>query len=109
MKTVVKKYYKGGSYLTSEDMVFIPSASELGFVVSGREGEGECYAAFTPNKATTDVDESLRVLQDGTYVDRWTRTKASEADGTHYYIKTTGALLTGTQSGSKSRNMFFCI
>lgn len=101
IKQVTNTYYDTatGAYATSDDYVFLPSMTELGFDISGR-AEGSCYEAFTPGKTYgTAYDDLLITDLDGNVVKFWTRTKDTKSTGYVYCIDKTGVAYTYQQGG----------
>lgn len=109
IKQVKKKYYDipNAAIETTDDYLWLPSLSELGFTDYG--DHGECYAAYTQNKvASTDYAELIE-YNDGSAVMYGTRSKAS-ASLNQPCISMRGSYTTSTQgSGGIYTFPHFCI
>lgn len=104
IKQVKKKYYDLDTKAveTADDYVWVESATELGYVAGSAyylNDEGECYAAYTPNKSLTTVYPELIRYKNEQAVRYHTRTKGA-AGSNMSDIDTSGKHMLGDQSSS---------
>ena len=102
MKSVKKTYYNHvtQTYDISEDKMFLPSASELGF--SLYEEEGECYQMFSDNKDSSSSYDDIKLVSAkvSNYVTYSTRTKTGSTTAKIYAVSNTGTLTTADQGAT---------
>ena len=108
IKQVSKKAVYDDTEYISDDYIWLPSLSELGF--TDGKAEGECYEAYTDGKLSgTNYAELVRNVL-GTVRPYYTRSKYSSGVNKWEYISVSGARAQGSQ-GSSSTATFphFCI
>lgn len=109
IKQVSKKYHDipNNAVETTNDYLWLPSLSELGFTAYG--DHGECYEAYTPNKVASTNYEELIEYNNGSACVYATRSKASSYISIPC-ISASGAYTTVNQSFSTTFTFpHFCI
>ena len=108
IKQVTKKVVYADTEYESDDYIWLPSISELGF--TDGEDEGERYEFYTDGKVSgSNYDELIRNVE-GTACSYRTRSKYSSGVSTLQTITKTGARTTDSQGGSNIATFpCFCI